>query len=168
MTTDTATAGHAFDARVATAAGQGLARLIEQEKAKGTAANRTIIRAAESAAAEWQRQGQQANAALIRGLAEGGGQGSLPTWGHRFAGTYARTRTGYTSAPVDLGGYLDLEERATARPLAPGAAPGGIGPIAARCGTIPAAPGQAALLRWDGPLQPAAPQTPEELKAPGG
>ena len=88
-------------------------------------------------------------------------------WGAVFtASPQWRNRAGYTCQPVQLDGYL--EERAAAVPLAPGAAAGGIGPVASRCGTIPATPGDVALLRWQGPLLPGAPQVPEELKQAAG
>ena len=99
-----------------------------------------------------------------------GAPGAAPaaqSWGQRFTTSPQwRSRTGLTCAPVELGGYL--EERATAAPLVPGATGSGLGPVARLCGIIPAQPVHVTLLRWTGPLVPAEPQVPEEVKASGG
>ena len=168
---DVTTVKHdASDARVATTAGRNLAELIDAERGKGAAADRVWLRAAEASQAEWGSKARNANAALIRGIA--GAPGAAPaaqSWGQRFTSSPQwRNRTGLTCNPVELGGYLDLEERATAGPLAPGTPAGGLGPIASRCGIIPAQPVHVALLRWQGPLLPGAPQVPEELKQAAG
>lgn len=165
MTTDT-TARQ--DARVATTAATSLRALIAAERGKPQP-DRTWLASAESAVAEWDRQGSRANAAMIRGLADAAGPLAAPSWGAAFttSSQWRTRRGGYACAPVQLDGYL--EERAQAVPLAPGAAGGGLGAIALRCGAIPSAPGDVTLLRWQGPLVPAAPQAaPEALKAPGG
>jgi hypothetical protein len=166
--TTTTLARSADDASVATYASTSLNKLIAAERAKGAGADRTWLRAAEDAASGWDRRGAEANDAVLRALAADGGSTPGPlSWGAAFTSSPQwRTRTGYTCAPVELGGYL--EERATAGPLVPGAAGGGLGPIAARCGIIPAQPVHVTLLRWTGPLVPAEPQVPEEVKASGG
>ena len=164
MTIDT-TARHADDAALATYTNRTMRDLITAERAKPKP-DRTWLAAAEHAVAESDKSGRAANAALIRSIA--GAPGAAPaSWGQRFTSSPQwRSRTGLTCPPVDLGGYL--EERATAGPLAPGAADGGLGPVASRCGAIPATPGDVALLRWTGPLIPAEPQIPEQVKASGG
>ena len=164
MTIDT-TARHADDAALATYTNRTMRDLITAERAKPKP-DRTWLAAAEHAVAESDKSGRAANAALIRGIA--GAPGAAPaSWGQRFVSSPQwRTRTGLTCAPVELGGYL--EERATAAPLVPGAAGSGLGPVASRCGIIPAQPVHVTLLRWTGPLVPAEPQVPEEVKASGG
>jgi len=166
---DVTTVKHdASDARVATTAGRNLAALIDAERGKGAAADRVWLRAAEASQAEWGSKARNANAALIRGIA--GAPGAAPaaqSWGQRFVSSPQwRTRTGLTCAPVELGGYL--EERAQAVPLVAGATGSGLGPVARLCGIIPAQPVHVTLLRWQGPLVPAEPQVPEEVKASGG
>ena len=166
MTIDT-TARHADDAALATYTNRTMRDLITAERAKPKP-DRTWLAAAEHAVAESDKLGRQANGALLRGLADGSVlDASRTSWGQRFTSSPQwRTRTGLTCAPVELGGYL--EERAAAVPLVPGATGSGLGPVASLCGVIPAQPVNVTLLRWTGPLIPAEPQTPEELKASGG
>ncbi len=163
----TTLARNADDASLAMTASTNLHKLIAAERGKAQP-DRAWLAAAEDAAAGWDRRGTEANAAMLRGLAAepGGAPGPL-SWGRQFATAFTRNRTGYTCNAVELlPGYV--EERATT-PLHPGA-PGGaaLSPIAGRCGQIPATPGDVALLRWQGPLLPGAPQVPEQLKQAAG
>ena len=135
----------ASDARVATTAGRGLAELIGRERAKGTAADPTWLRHAEASQAEWEGQARNANAALMRQIADA--PAGPPTWGQAFTASAAwRNRTGYVTTAARLDGYL--EERSA--PLIPGSgrAAAALAPIAARCGAIPAGPGAATVIRW--------------------
>lgn len=154
----------ASDARVATTAGRGLAELIGRERAKGTAADPTWLRAAEASQAEWEGQARNANAALMRQIADA--PAGPPTWGQAFTASAAwRNRTGYVTTAARLDGYL--EERSA--PLIPGSgrAAAALAPIAARCGAIPAGPGAATVIRWGEPLR-SAEQTEGDLKAAAG
>ncbi len=154
----------ASDARVATTAGRGLAELIGRERAKGTAADPTWLRHAEASQAEWEGQARNANAALMRQIADA--PAGPPTWGQAFTASAAwRNRTGYVTTAARLDGYL--EERSA--PLIPGSgrAAAALAPIAARCGAIPAGPGAATVIRWGEPLR-SAEQTEGDLKAAAG
>ena len=166
--TTTTLARNADDASLARTASTNLHTLIAAERGK-PAPDRTWLAAAEDAAARWDQRGADANTAILRGLADepGGAPGPL-SWGRQFAAAFTRNRTGYTCNAVELlPGYV--EERAAAVPLLPGAGTStALSPIAGRCGTIPATPGDVALLRWQGPLLPGAPQVPEELKQAAG
>lgn len=167
MTVDT-TARHADDAALATYTNRTMRDLITAERAKPKP-DRTWLAAAEHAVAESDKSGRAANAALIRGIADAPGAApAAQSWGQRFTSSPQwRSRTGLTCDRVTLpAGYL--EERAAAGLLVPGAAGSGLGPVASRCGIIPAQPVHVTLLRWTGPLVPAEPQVPEEVKASGG
>jgi hypothetical protein len=174
---------HTAEAEAARMAAGTLRKLIAAERARPTHDQGWLI-ATQDTIAKLDRQASAANTALARDAADMHGDldrlgvtltaPPRPSWGATFTTSPQwRNRTGFTCAPVALGGYL--EERTAAGPLAPGAAGGGLGPVASRCGIIPAQPVHVTLLRWQGPLVPAQPQGPEPpppaqppLKAPGG
>ncbi len=152
----------ADDAAVATSVSRNLAALIDRERAKG--ADPGWLRAAEASMTGWDGQARNANAALMRQIADA--PAGPPTWGQAFTASAAwRNRTGYVTTAARLDGYL--EERSA--PLIPGSgrAAVALAPIAARCGAIPAGPGAATVIRWGEPLR-SAEQTEGDLKAAAG
>ena len=95
----------ADDAAVATTASRNLAALIERERGKGAEADRTWMRAAEASMAGWDGQARNANAALMRQIADAP---AAPGHGAAFTSSPAfRRRTGLTTDAVALPGFLE-------------------------------------------------------------
>ena len=156
----------ASDARTATTAGRSLAELIDRERAKGAAADSTWLRAAEASAAEWDGKARNANAALIRQIADAP---QAPTHGVAFTSSPAfRKSDGLATGPVALPGFLEerqaipggMPQLITGRP-----APS-VSPVASRCTPYPVGRLSASYPRFASELAPE-PHEPETVKAEG-
>jgi hypothetical protein len=166
MTNPTTLKHDADDARVATSAGRSLADMIARERAKGAAADRTWLRAAEASAADWDGRARTANAALIRQIA---GAPGAPGHGAAFTSSPAfRNSGGLTTGAVALPGFLEerqampdgMPQFVTGRP-APAVAP-----VASRCTPYPVGRLSASYPRFASELAPE-PHEPETVKAEG-
>jgi len=164
MTNPTTLKHTADDAAVATSVSRNLAALIDRERGKG--ADPAWLRAAEASMTGWDGKARDANAALMRQIADAP---AAPGHGAAFTSSPAfRRRTGLTTDAVALPGFLEerqaipdgMPQLITGRPSPAVAA------VASRCTPYPAGRLSASYPRFASELAPE-PHEPETVKAEG-